>query len=152
MKTNKVGEILSKCILIGITILAIIPFYLMTIMSTHESQDVVTKLHLLPGEYFIHNAEQVFKSGFLRFYWNSFYIAVSAAFIGVLMSAMAGYALSKYQFKLRKAIFNFVILTMMIPFGVSIVGYLIEMRALGLTNTHVPMIVQQWSVIMAPFC
>lgn len=141
MKTEKIGHYLSLALLTVITLIAIFPFYMMTIMATHESQDVVTALHLLPGKNLLNNAVTVFQSGFLRFYWNSFYIAAAASAIGVLMSAMAGFALSKYKFRLRKTIFNFVILTMMIPFGVSIVGFLIEMKTLKLSNTHVPLIV-----------
>lgn len=121
---------------------------MMVMMSTHESQDVVTRLSLYPGKYVLHNAKQVFESGFLLYYWNSFYVAFLAGIIGVLMSAMAGFALSKYEFKLQKTIFNLVLGVMMIPFGVSIIGFLTEMRNFGWSNTHLPLIV---SAMVSPY-
>jgi cellobiose transport system permease protein len=141
MKRTKVGNFVSMVILIIVTFLSIFPFYMMIIMSTHDSQDVVSKLHILPGAYFLYNAAEVFKSGFMVFYWNSFYIAFLSAALGVLISAMAGFALAKYKFKFQKALFNFVLLVMMIPFGVSIVGFLIEMKSFGWSGTHLPLII-----------
>jgi cellobiose transport system permease protein len=131
-----------------ISLVSIFPFYMMVMMSTHESQEVVSRLNLFPGQYLYHNAKQVFESGFLRFYWNSFYVAVLAGILGVLMSAMAGYALSKYDFKLRNTIFNLILAVMMIPFGVSIIGFLTEMRSFGWSNTHLPLIV---SAMISPY-
>ena len=141
MKRTKTRNIVSMIILAAATVISIFPFYMMVVMSTRESQDVVTKIHLVPGTAFIHNAVEVFKSGFMVFYWNSFYIAVVSSVLGVLMSAMAGFALAKYRFRMRNALFNLVLLVMMIPFGVSIVGFLIEMKSFGWSGTHLPLII-----------
>lgn len=141
MKKSKVGTRVTAAILVVITMISVFPFYMMIIMSTHESQAVVSKLHFLPGGFLAHNAVEVFQSGFMRYYWNSFYIAVLSCVFGVLISAMAGFALAKYQFRLQKAMLNFVLLVMMIPFGVSIIGFLIEMKSLGWSGTHIPLII-----------
>ena len=148
MKKSRIFNYISIAILSLITIVSIFPFYMMVIMSTHESQDVVSKLSLLPGTNLLINAKQVFASGFLRFYWNSFYIAALAGILGVLMSAMAGFALAKYEFRLQKTIFNAVLGIMMIPFGVSIIGFLIEMKSFNWSNTHLPLIV---SAMISPY-
>lgn len=141
MKRPRIGSIISYVILIGVTLISIFPFYMMIIMSTRESQDIVSRLYLTPGDHFLANGALVIKSGFLQFYWNSFYVAVLASTLGMLISAMAGFALSKYDFKLRNFFFNFVMFVMMIPFGVSIIGFLIEMRSFGWSNTHLPLII-----------
>ena len=141
MTSRAFRRVFTYIVLITVTFIAVYPFYMMTIMSTHESQDIVTQIHFAPGKELLNNAVMVFESGFLRFYWNSFYVAVLSAGIGTLMSAMAGFALGKYQFRLNRFFFNFVLLVMMIPFGVSIVGFLIEMRSLGWSNTHIPLII-----------
>lgn len=141
MEKNKISRIVSYIVLSIVTIISVFPFYMMIIMSTRENQEIVTKLNLFPGTHLIDNAEMVIKSGFFLFYWNSFYIAIISSVLGVLISAMAGFALAKYQFKLNKFFSNFVLLVMMIPFGVSIVGFLIEMRTFGWSNTHLPLII-----------
>ncbi len=141
MRKIKLRRMASYVVLGLVTLVAIFPFYMMIIMSTRESQDIVTKLHLLPGTQVGYNAAMVIRSGFLRFYFNSFYIAVTSSAAGVLISAMAGFALAKYDFKLRSFFNDFVLLVMMIPFGVSIIGFLIEMRSFGWSNTHLPLII-----------
>jgi ABC-type sugar transport system, permease component len=141
MTTRRLGRAISYALLAIVTALAVFPFYMMLVMSTHESQEVVSRLFLLPGDHFLANGKLVIESGFLRFYWNSFYVAALASTLGVLISALAGFALSKYEFRLRSFFMNFVLLVMMIPFGVSIVGFLIEMRSLGWSNSHVPLII-----------
>jgi cellobiose transport system permease protein len=145
---KKISDIISLVILIIISIISIFPFYMMIVMATRESQDVITRLNLFPGRYMLTNAKMVFESGFIRFYWNSFYIAFLAAAFGVLMSAMAGYALAKFEFRLQKPIFNIVLGVMMIPFGVSIIGFLIEMNNFGWSNSHLPLIV---SAMVSPY-
>lgn len=141
MKKINVTKIIAYTVLILVTIVSVFPFYMMCVMSTRENQEIVTTLFLYPGTHLIDNAKMVFASGFLRFYFNSFYIAVISSIVGVLISAMAGFALAKYRFKGSKVFFNLVLLVMMIPFGVSIVGFLIEMKSFGWSNTHLPLII-----------
>lgn len=141
MKTKSAGRIASYIILAIVTFVAVFPFYLMVIMCTRDSQEIITKIYLLPGANLLKNAAMVISSGFFLFYWNSFYIAVLSAALGVFISALAGFALAKYDFRLKGAFQNFVLLVMMIPFGVAIVGYLIEMKTFGWTNTHLPLII-----------
>lgn len=141
MTRVKFSTILSYGVLIMVSIAAVFPFYLMTIMSTHSNSEITSSLNLLAGKYLIDNAKAVLATGYLRFYWNSFYIASVSALLGVFFSALAGFALSKYNFKGRNLIINFVLATMMVPFGVSIIGFLIEMKNLGWINTHLPLIV-----------
>lgn len=131
----------SKIVLILVTLISIFPFYMMVIMSTHSSHDIITQINLLPGDSLLHNVRLLADKGFGRFYWNSFYTSLISAAAGTLVSAMAGYALSMFRFRLKGFLTGFVMCTMMIPFGVSIVGYMIEMRAMNLSNTHFPIMI-----------
>lgn len=140
MKIKK-KNIVSVIVLAVITIISIFPFYMMAIMSTHSSQEIITKISLLPGDSLVHNIKLLADKGFGRFYWNSFYTSVIAAGLGTLISAMAGYALSMFRFRMAGFFKGFVMCTMMIPFGVSIVGYMIEMRVMHLSNTHFPIMI-----------
>ena len=53
---------------------------------------------------------------------------------------MAGYGLVVYQFRLKRVIYNFVLLTMMVPSVLGIIGYMQEMRVLHLSGTLIPLI------------
>lgn len=123
-----------------ISIFCLFPFYMMIIMGTYESNDLYKGLAVFPSNYLLKNIQTVFNSKFLLYYWNSFYISILSTVISVLFSALAGYALAKFEFKLRKSMYNFLLLTMMVPGQVGMVAYIMEMRFLGLNNSHFPLI------------
>lgn len=141
MMRKRMKNIGALIVLCGISVISLLPFYLMVIMGTHSHSEISTSLQLFVGKHFIDNLKKVWEAGFLRFYFNSFYIAVISAGLAVLFSTLAGFAIAKYEFKGKQFFFNAILATMMIPFGVSIVGFLTEMNALGLSQTHVPIII-----------
>lgn len=138
---KKIKKLLLYLVLALISIISLVPFYLMVVMGTHSHYEISTSLQTFFGSYFLDNWKKVWEAGFLRFYFNSFYIAVISAGLAVLFSSLAGFALAKYEFKGKKFFFHAILATMMIPFGVSIVGFLIEMNKLGLSQTHIPIII-----------
>lgn len=139
--SKKVKKVLFIAIFSFVTIVSLLPFYLMVIMGTHTHSEISTSLQLFVGSNLAENLKSVLEAGFLRFYFNSFYVALVSAGLAVLISTLAGFAIAKYEFKGKKFFFSAILATMMIPFGVSIVGFLIEMNALGLSQTHVPVII-----------
>lgn len=140
MNQNKIGNILIYIILIPVSIIAFLPFYIMFIMGTYFSEDLFKGLNLLPGNYILENLNTVLKSNFVLFYFNSTYISILSVLAAVMVSAMAGYALSKFKYRLRQPIFYFIIMTMMVPYHLGLIGFIIEMRNLGLNNSHIPLI------------
>lgn len=67
---------------------------------------------------------------------NSLVIAVASSVLQVLTSAMAAYVFSRMPFRGRGAVFLLYLATMMIPFQVLIAPLFAEMKALGLINTY----------------
>jgi multiple sugar transport system permease protein/cellobiose transport system permease protein len=142
MQGTKTSKIIMYAILILASICALLPFYLMAIMSSYDSNSLFTGLHLLPGSNFGINITDVFLNAhFERYYLNSLYIAILAVALTVLISAMCGYALAKYRFGLKKAAYNLVLLTMMLPPQLGLVAFVWEMKTIGWTETHWPLIV-----------
>lgn len=79
---------------------------------------------------------------FLRIVANSVGIAVLYTAVATLVCAMGGYALAKFQFAGRAAIFGVVLVALTIPFEVRIIPqYILIARDLGLANTW-------WAVIL----
>ncbi len=142
MQGTRKYEIIMYSILAIASVCALIPFYLMVIMSSYDSNALFTGLHLLPGDHFAINMTEVFmNAGFGRYYFNSFYIAVLCVILTVLVSAMCGYGLSKYRFRAKKTAYNLVLLTMMLPPQLGLVAFVWEMKIIGWTDTHWPLIV-----------
>src|SRR5205807_4395187 len=62
------------------------------------------------------NYTEIFgKFSFGTFLWNSVFITVIATLITLLLNAMAAFALSKYRFGGRHAVFLLILATLMIP-------------------------------------
>lgn len=134
----------SLAVLIMISLVSLFPFYIMITMSTYYTEDLFRALPLLPGDYFLKNLEVVFASNFVQAYGNSIFVSLVATIVCVLISAMAGYAMNVYQFRLKKAVRTIIMMTMMVPVQIGIIGYMIEMRVMGFNDTL-------WSLVLVWF-
>lgn len=131
---------LSWTFLLIITALSLIPFYVMIMMSTYFTEEIFKGLPIWPGDYLLENLKTIFKGDFVNVYVNSMIVSISAVVLAVLTSAMIGYAIAKFRFKFSRVLNYFIIVTMMVPTQVGIIGYIIEMKHLGLGNTLFPVI------------
>lgn len=123
-------------------IIALFPLYDMVIMATYPSEELFGSLKLVPGGYFLQNLNTVMQNSFWKYLVNSFVISTSAAFGGAMVSTMAGYAFAKFNFKGKKVLFGVVMSTLLIPMQIGLVGYIMEMRWMHLSNTRLPLILK----------
>jgi multiple sugar transport system permease protein len=78
---------------------------------------------------------------FAQQYWNSLYIAAVVTVGTMLAAAMAGYAFARIRFPGVNALFLVVLVGLLVPSEVTIVPLFRFVNALGLINTHWPLIV-----------
>lgn len=121
MKT-RIARFFMYLFLIIASIISVFPLYWMIIASTNKSVDV-TKGTLVPGTHFTENLKSVLESdlGFLNAFKNSLVIALLTTTIAMLISSAAGYAFGVYKSKPKKAAFNIILLSMMVPFAALMV-------------------------------
>src|SRR5438445_4563000 len=82
------------------------------------------------------NYSEIFaKFSFGTYLWNSVFITVVATLITLLFNAMAAFALSKYRFGGRNAVFLLIISTLMIPPTIILVPNFLVVSELGLLNS-----------------
>lgn len=140
----KLGKIIRRSPLIVfmilISMISIIPFYFIISMSTHTTSEIYRGELFTLGTAFADNMRTIFEGRFHVFYKNSFITSVASGILCVIVSALAGYGLYIYNFKAKKMMTSFIIATMMIPAQISLIGYTVEMRNLGLTNSLLPLI------------
>lgn len=141
LKNKAVKKTIVTLLITIISLVALLPYYTMVSMSTHNTEGIFTKNVLIPGSYVLDNLTKVFKSGMFRFYFNSIKISTISTFFSLLISSTGGYALAKLDFKGRNSIKKSVFLLMLIPAYLSLLGYVKEMGFLGLTGTHLPLII-----------
>lgn len=131
---------LLRVIVVFVTLVSVLPFILMLVMTTHSTEEIFAGVTFAPGNNLLINLQNVWSKDFVRAYGNSLMVSVLSTVGCLIVSSMAGYALSMYKFRWRNAFYNFILITMMIPGSISMVGYMSEMRALNLTKTLIPLI------------
>ncbi len=73
---------------------------------------------------------------FLRYFWNSLYVAVATTILGVTVAVPAAYAFSRFRFPGRTFLFFAVLLRNMFPAVVFLMPLFLLMRWMGLVGTH----------------
>ncbi|MDU5106646.1 carbohydrate ABC transporter permease [Clostridium sp.] len=121
-KKFSIINIIKYIFLSIVSFISIFPFIWMIIATTNKSVDV-TKGTLLPGGYFIENLKNLLASDlkYTLAFKNSLVIAISTTILAMLISSLAGYAFEVYKNKTRDRIFNFILLSMMVPFAALMV-------------------------------
>ena len=76
------------------------------------------------------------------FVWakNSAIVVVSATFLSVIVSCMAGYGFAKYEFPARDGLFTLFVIAMVVPALILFVPKFVIVTKIGLYNSHVGMI------------
>jgi lactose/L-arabinose transport system permease protein len=97
------------------------PFLWMIISSTNKSVDV-TKGRLLPGSHFLENLSNLLETvDLVPALMNSAKISITTTILSLLIASLAGYGFEIYRSKAKDMIFNFLLLSMMIPFAALMV-------------------------------
>lgn len=83
------------------------------------------------------------QDNFALYFQNSLFVSVTSAALSVLISLMAGYALSKFRFRGETVIFLVIMSALMIPLQIILIPIFIILKELHLLNTL-------WGLILAP--
>jgi ABC-type glycerol-3-phosphate transport system permease component len=133
-----------------LTLLSIVPFWVVIVNSTRSASEIQQGLSLIPSESAWANWSHLRSRGFNVFqgYGNSFFIAASSTALSLYFSSLTAYGLTIYKFKGRKMIWGIILMLIMIPAQVSIIGFYQFVANVGLLNSYIPLILP--SVASAP--
>jgi multiple sugar transport system permease protein/cellobiose transport system permease protein len=130
-----------KLVLLAVSFVSLFPFYYMFIMASYFNEEILGRgITLIPGDYLLKNLSVILKGNYIRSYVNSIIVSVFSTASSVLVCAAAGYGLSLYRFRGRRLLKNLIVVTMLLPPQIGIIGYIIEMRFMGLSRTFLPLI------------
>lgn len=132
-------------VLIILSILCMFPI-LWVILSSFKQQTELFSfpLTLFPQKWTIENYVSALSQGnFLLYFGNTTLVSIVSTIIAVAINIMAGYALAKYKFKGRDAIFYTMIATLMIPLQVIMIPLFLQLKNLGMLNSL-------WGIIIPP--
>jgi len=122
----------------------LLPVLWVVTASTKSAGELFTTFTLAPSSHLWENVQELSRyRGGLYWRWmaNTALYAGVGALLSVLVSAMAGYGLAKYQFAGKKAIFNIILAGVLVPGVILAIPQYLLLAQVGLTNTY-------WSVLL----
>lgn len=155
-ETSRLSLTLNKSVryvvLVLFTVLCLFPFYLLFINATRAHVDIQRGFSMLPGKHFVINAANVLNNEtilIVRGMINSVIVSSLTVVFSIYFSVMTAYAIHAYDFRLKKAAFNFILLVMSIPTQVSALGFVKLITGMNMKDTFLPLIIP---AIVAPSC
>jgi len=151
---NPIVKTFIYIVCIFFAILSIWPFIIMLINSTRGTYEIQQHaISFIPSTYLAHNWEVFDGKSFNVFTGlkNSAIIAVCATALTIYFSTLTAYALTAYEWKLKKPFFTFILCVMMIPPVVTSIGTYQFMYRIGLSNNLLALIIPAVSAPAAVF-
>lgn len=112
------------------------------LVATLRPENEIGQLSLLPSKLTLASYGQLLrKIPLLRAFANSLFVSFSVVMSVLVFASMAGFALSRLQFRGRELIFMLVILTMILPFQLTLIPLYILIVKLGWVDTYLALIV-----------
>ncbi len=136
-------RIIAYIVLALITFMCLFWFYILFINATRSHSDLTKGFTLIPGGNALENWNNLMHSTqpVISGMKNSLIIAICAAALSTYFSTMTAYAIHAYEFKIKKAMFTFILAVMMIPTQVVALGFIELMRKMKLMDTFTPLII-----------
>lgn len=138
-------EILYRiCWTMALLLLAVpfvFPFLWMISGGFKSTTEIFGAPTLIPRVWRFENFAEVFTyQPFARQYFNSLYIAATATVLTLFIASLAGYALARIRFAGAGLLMLFLVMALMVPEEVTIIPNFFLIRAMGLIDTHWPLI------------
>ncbi|MBD5444963.1 MAG: carbohydrate ABC transporter permease [Lachnospiraceae bacterium] len=138
---------IAYVVLVFISILCLFWFYVLFINASRSNAELARGFTPIPSTNLLTNwinlssgrAATVLPIWYGLF--NSFLIAALSALFCTYFSTMTAYAIHVYDFKLRKFMFTFILMIMMIPTQVTALGFLQLIGKMKLEDSFIPLIV-----------
>lgn len=136
---------ISYAVLVVAILIAITPFFYIISTAIKQSKFLFEYPPVwIPEKAYWGNFLHLLKdTPFLRWMFNTLFIAVTVTALKLFFDTMAGYAFAKMQFPGKEVLFVLVIATLMIPFAAIMIPLYFLIRDLGIINTY-------WALILPP--
>ena len=141
-------RVIAYVVLCIITFFCLFWFYILFINATRYNGELQAGFTLVPSSHLwenwlnlVHGTLPVWR-GML----NSLIVATCSAALCVYFSTMTAYAIHAYEFKMKKFIYPFILMIMMIPTQVTALGFVQLVSNMKLEDNFIPLIVPSVAV------
>jgi multiple sugar transport system permease protein len=138
--------------LLAAMLFILLPFY-WTIVTSFKHETDINKLPIkyLPRPFTTENYGIAWDTvGFSHFFKNSLFISLATVLIVLVLSVLTGYALSRFQFKGKRAFLLLLLCTQFIPGAMLLIPLFLIFKTLGMTSNPFSLIIT-YSVFQLPF-
>ncbi|GGG72201.1 carbohydrate ABC transporter permease [Paenibacillus radicis (ex Gao et al. 2016)] len=137
-----INKTIIYIVCIALSLLSILPFWIMFVNATRSTPEIQSGLSLLPSIHMMTNLDVLLSKSFdpLKGFFNSLIISGFSTLCAVYFSSLTAYALVVYNWKMRQPFFTFIMCVMMIPAQASAIGFYQFMYQLHWTNNFLPLI------------
>ena len=129
----KAGTPLTYLAALALVAITVVPVLYVVLGGFRTTAQINQSPAGLPSPWILDNYETIItSSSFWRFLGNSLLIAVIATVLAVALGAMAAFALSRYAFRGREAIYALFLMGLLFPLGVATLPLYLVLRDLGM--------------------
>lgn len=143
-----VKSIAIYVVLILLTLICLIPIWILVVNATRLHNDIIGNVSLIPGTHLIDNIKTLRTNSLYNKFFspllgmrNSLIVAGCCCALTVFFSGMTAYGLVVYDFKLKGPAFVFILAVMMVPTQVTAVGFMRMLIQMKLLDSYIPLIV-----------
>lgn len=142
-RTSPVLKVIIYTVCIFLTVLSILPFWIMIVNATRSTTEIQQHaIALLPSGHVMKNLAILTGKSFnpAKGFLNSIIISAGFTLCAVYFSTMTAYGLVVYNWRLRRPFFSFIMAIMMIPAQVTMIGFYQMVYRIHMTNQLVMLI------------
>lgn len=141
---KKAGKIIFYLVILFFLIIQLYPIVWLFMASIKPTVELSSTPFALPGNPTLENFKKVLSDGKIGLYmWNSIKVTGISLFLIIGLSATAGFALSKFKFRITKKIYAFFTFGIMIPVQITLIPLFIFYSKLGILNTTFSLVLPQ---------
>ncbi len=142
MQKKKILSVILFIVLALVSVVTVVPFVWMVCSSFKTNAEIsALDQHLLPQQPTVENYTNLQGTfNFLSYFANSIFIALVVTILVIYISTISGFVLSKYRFRGRGLLFGCVLMTMMIPWAVTIIPRYTMFLQAGLQDNRISLV------------
>jgi ABC-type glycerol-3-phosphate transport system permease component len=138
---------------LALLVLGAFPLFWMLATSLKPSAEIfATPPRLVPAHPTLENFGRLLtETNFVVFFKNSVLVSAATVALTLTVSALGGYALTRYRFRGRDTVAGLILLTYMFAPIMIIIPFYILVKQLGIVNTRLALVLS-YTTFCLPFC
>ncbi|MBR0153077.1 MAG: sugar ABC transporter permease [Lachnospiraceae bacterium] len=131
----RISNTVIYIVLIAMSFIWLIPF-ICIVLQSFRVESTWQVGYVIPQKWGLDNYVKLFHSDFTRWYLNTFIIAVVTALLQTVIVLCMSYTLSRFRFKMRKALMQFMLILGMFPGMLTMIILYRVLKDLGMTQAN----------------